>query len=254
MLYAQVVPVLNVLLPQRKEMFLLLEQYYEKVEWNRFLSDLDNKDDVILLIEKQTEKIKGFSTLKNMTINNNGRFHYGVFSGDTVIDRDYWGQRLLGKKFLQYLFKQKFKHPFKPFYWILVSKGYKTYLLMANNFQNHYPRYEKQTPSDVQQLIDSFAHNLFGEVYEPESGLIQFSQSLGQLRPGIADIPSQVQDNPRIDYFLERNPEWSKGTELMCIARMSWGMPVYYQCKSLWKRIRRAFYSTKTLETSVHKK
>ena len=73
MLYAQIVPVQSVILSQRKEMFLLLEQYYEKVEWNRFLNDLDDKDDVILLFERESDKIKGFSTLKNIRIKQNNR-------------------------------------------------------------------------------------------------------------------------------------------------------------------------------------
>ena len=36
---------------------------------------------------------------------------FGVFSGDTVVDRAFWGQRVLGKAFLRYLFIQKGNDP-----------------------------------------------------------------------------------------------------------------------------------------------
>jgi len=252
-LYSATVSVESVTEKQRQRMFSLLQQYYECSKWEYFIQDLDAKDDVILLQDKKTHQIQGFSTLKNIKIEQGGKKSFAVFSGDTVIDRAFWGERLLGKAFLKYLFMQKAKHPFRPFYWILISKGYKTYLLMANNFHTHYPRYEREPSPDIQRLMDAFAENLFGSYYDSKTGLIKFPSSRGQLRPGIADIPPDRLEHPRIKYFEQRNPNWSTGIELMCLAKMTWSMPLYYQCKSWWKLLRRTSVSTEAVVEKIPK-
>jgi hypothetical protein len=235
---------------ERQTMYGLMQQYYECMAWDRFNKDLDDKDDVILLMDKETGTIKGFSTLKNVEIKIGKSKAFGVFSGDTVVDRAFWGQRVLGKAFLRYLFLQKARRPFTPFYWILISKGYKTYLLLANNFSEHYPRYEQETPRDAQSLMDRFATSLFGDAYNCDTGLIHFTESLGQLREGIADVPTGTSfQNPRIAYFAKQNPTWADGSELMCIARMTWAMPLYYVCKSWWKLMARPFLKRAALKS-----
>jgi hypothetical protein len=37
------------------------------------------------------------------------------------------------------IIKLRVKYPFNEFYWLLISKGYKTYLLLANNYYVYYP-------------------------------------------------------------------------------------------------------------------
>ena len=249
-MFAKTVAASSINTADRQTMYGLMQQYYECMEWDRFNKDLADKDDVILLMDKETGSIKGFSTLKNIEVTVAGRKAFGVFSGDTVVDRAFWGQRVLGKAFLRYLFVQKAKRPLTPFYWILISKGYKTYLLLANNFSEHYPRYEAPTPAAAQSLMDTFATNLFGEAYNADTGLIAFPESLGQLRPGIADVPSGSSfKNPRIAYFAKQNPTWAEGTELMCLARMTWTMPFYYVCKSWWKLMGRPFLKKNSMAT-----
>ena len=239
-LYAKTVPVQTVTESQRQTMYRLMGQYYDCMDFERFIEDLNAKDDVILLLDGKTHSIQGFSTLKSMEVPHADGKAYGVFSGDTVVDRAYWGQKVLGVAFLKYLFMKKAERPFSPLYWLLISKGYKTYLLMANNFSNHYPRFEEATPAREQGLIDGFADMLFGSSYRRERGVVEFEESLGQLRPGIADVPNSASfKNPRIAFFAQQNPDWMKGTELVCIAEMTFGMPFFYVFKRWWKLVLR---------------
>ncbi|MEW6213542.1 MAG: hypothetical protein AB1631_34925, partial [Acidobacteriota bacterium] len=140
-LKAAVAPVPSLAQTDRERMFELMRSYYDWVSREKFLSDLSNKNDVILLRDS-AGRIQGFSTLRIVSLKADGKTLRAVFSGDTVIERAFWGQRVLGKAFLRYLFHQKIRHPFDPLYWLLISKGYKTYLMMANNFSEYYPRYD----------------------------------------------------------------------------------------------------------------
>ena len=218
---------------ERDEMFALFAQYYDCVERARFDSDLDKKDAVILL--RAAGAIQGFSTLKTLPVRVGLRTHYGVYSGDTVLAREYWGQRVLGKVFLRYLFGQKLRRPLRPFWWFLISKGYKTYLLMANNFGEHWPRHEQATPPERQQILDAFGAAYFPDYYQPATGLIEFPESLGQLKFHVTPITDEQREVPRIGFFEQRNPTWIQGTELACLARMTWTMPLYYSFKAIWK-------------------
>ncbi len=212
-------------------MYNVFSSYYKKTSKKSFQSDLLQKTHIILLRNLEYQ-IKGFSTITQSNLRKARGI--GVFSGDTVIEKNYWGSNALGKAFLKHLWNIKLKNIHKPVYWFLISKGYKTYLLMANNFPKHYPRYEEETPKKYKKIMDSFYAEKFGSFYNAKEGLIYMEDSY--LKSNIADITQDLLKVPRISFFQNKNPEWSKGTELACIAEMDFLMPFRYAIK---KRIRK---------------
>lgn len=221
---------------ERARMFELMRQYYDGMVEERFLFDLSNKHAVILLRDEVENKIRGFSTLRLIHARLGNKRLRGVFSGDTVIEKHYWGQRTLGKAFLRFLFFEKLKRPFEPLYWLLISKGYKTYLMMANNFSEHYPRFERATPVIKKAIMDAFYAELYPGNYDPKTGLIKYSDNPEYLKTGVAGISNGLlASNRRIAFFQKANPQWMRGVELACIARMSLFMPFYYALKVLAK-------------------
>lgn len=233
-LRARTVPQSSLSDPDRATMFALFDRYYEHVSSERFQADLRHKDHVIMLRDPTDNSIRGFSTLKRMRTTLDGVVHQVIYSGDTIIDDKYWGGAALGKAFLAYLFRARLRHPRSPLWWFLISKGYKTYLLMANNFPEHWPRYERNTPSMQQRLLHQLAGTQFGEAYHAEDGVVRFTESQGQLRGGVAAIDDDLLEHPRIHHFVQRNPGWQQGDELVCLARMTWMMPLQYA----WKKRR----------------
>lgn len=220
----------------QQQMYEVFARYYADVSWERFVSDLQSKDDVIILRDPR-HRVRGFSTLKRLALTIDGTTQYGIFSGDTVVDQAFWGTKVLGKVFLRYLFTERLRRPFSPLWWFLISKGYKTYLLMANNFPEHWPRHEAPTPSSRQAILDGFASQLFPAYYRHTSGLIEFPQNSGRLRQGVAAATEALtSQNPRIQFFVNQNPQWAEGVELACVANMSWTMPVRYALKAIRDR------------------
>jgi len=237
-IYAKTLPISEVDDPTRRAMYALLRLYYEQVSFEQFARDLGNKNHVILMYDKRHHRLRGFSTVRSLKLNIRYRRALGVFSGDTVVEKAYWGQRVLGKAFLRYLWCLKLRHPFIPLYWLLISKGYKTYLLMANNFTEHYPRREQATPTWAKGLMDEVYGKIFPDAYESETGLIRSIGEACRLREGVAEPNDrQAQNNPRIAYFLSQNPDWKEGVELGCIARFRLSMPLIYHLKSLGRRL-----------------
>ena len=229
---------------EKEAMYLLFCRYYSNVTLDQFYKDLNKKDYVFLLRDKITLDVKGFSTIAELNVEYNNRNIRGYFSGDTVIDKEYWGQGTLGVNFLKFLFLQKLKRPFSPLYWFLISKGYKTYLLMANNFKEHYPRYEQKTPNDKKWIMDSFGKELYGKYYDHNKGIITYSKHEANIKDCLkSDITPITKEmlfaNDRIKFFAEQNPDWQAGDELACIAKMTFSMPFYYQYKVIKKLLNR---------------
>src|SRR5262245_33315269 len=233
-LTASIVSVADLRTEDKARMFALIQKYYDAVTEETFQADLDRKDAVILLRDRNI--VQGFSTLVSLEVMLDHKTVHGIFSGDTVIEKRYWGQPALGKAFLRYLFREKLKRPFSPLYWLLITKGYKTYLLMANNFAEHFPRYEKDTPPDRKAIAEAFYRKLFPEYYDPATGLIRFPSEACRLKSGVAEISDELTaSNRRIAFFEQANPEWRKGVELACLARMTLMMPFSYALKAFIK-------------------
>lgn len=204
-----------------EKMYRIYESNYSFVNFEEFQTDLIKKNAVIIVRTLVSGDIVGFSTIMDLELQYNGEKINGLFSGDTILEKQYWGSTALHKEFLQYVIKKKLKHPTRKYYWFLISKGYKTYLLMANNFINYYPRFDKATPEKESQIIAAFSKTLYPKYYNHEKGLIEFPYESARLKNGVAPISDQDLQHPKISFFQTKNPEWESGTELPCIGEMS---------------------------------
>ncbi len=222
---------------QIEELYNIFSKYYKNVDFDKFKKDFLKKDKVILLKDKKSKLIKGFSTLKIFNVEINNKKIIGLFSGDTVIDKEYWGQSALTFEFFKNLMKIRLLNLNKDFYWYLISKGYKTYLLLTNNFKNYYPRYDKPTSKNAKQIIDTFSFELFEDQYIKEKGIIIPKLKTDSLRNETAPINHNELLDPNIKYFEEINPNWNLGEELCCIGRVDIGLIQRYLSKFLRKKI-----------------
>lgn len=217
----------------------LFKNYYEDIERSRFESDLSNKKDVILLFDPNLRQLKGFSTLKVFDDAVNGKDFVAVYSGDTIIDEAYWGQTALQKTFFRYIIKTKLQHPSKDVYWFLISKGYKTYLLLSRNFPNYWPRHDRPTPAQEKAILNHLATSMFADSWIPEKGVLSFKQPMGKLKGGIAPIDQSMLNQADIRFFLEKNQGHAQGDELCCIGRIDATLALSYPAKIMKKSFKK---------------
>lgn len=222
-----------------ERLYHIFSKYYDGHSKEQFLKDLFEKNHIILLRAKSDRTLQGFSTLLKMTIKTDQGSAIGIFSGDTILEKEYWGDSALGKAFLKYLWLEKIKNLQTPLYWFLISKGYKTYLLMANNFSTHYPRYEMKTPSQFQKLINDFYRQRYPLEFDPMTCWIRPNKNLCRLKEKVADITASERTSPRIAFFEKSNPHWQEGYELACLAEMTLFMPLKYSFKKALKKLKR---------------
>jgi hypothetical protein len=219
-----------------QQMFELFELFYDNVTYDRFKIDLSTKTRVILMFDKN-KVIKGFSTLNDFDYYFQGKNYRILYSGDTIIASEHWGTSVLTVAFLKIIIKLKLRYPNRPVWWFLISKGYKTYLLLANNFINYYPRYDRATPPEYQGLINGLSEKLYPGQYNSQTGIIEFPEgSHDKLKKNIAPISNDLKNKyPKINFFESKNKNWSIGHELSCIGEIDPVLAIIHPLKLLKK-------------------
>jgi len=199
-------------------MHALFEENYAYSPLSTFIDDLEKKEGAFIVRQKSTQAIVGFSTLGIYTFELGGKKAKGLFSGDTIIDRNYWGTRSLQNAFALKLFWEALKSPLTPQYWLLISKGYKTYLLLAKNFPDYFPKRGGSSP-ELQELVTEYCEAMFPGKLDRDSMLLDFGEGANCLKEHVAAITPEMRTaEPDIAFFEQRNPSWQRGTELPCIA------------------------------------
>lgn len=217
---SSIVPISEISAAEIHAMYEIFARHYDCVSLEQFRIDLSEKD-CVLLLRNGSHEICGFSTQRVFRVSVEGKLVRAIFSGDTIVDRAYWGEQELGRCWCRYVSSVYWEQPEILLYWFLISKGYRTYLYLPLFFESFYPNCERPTPAFEQGLLDGLARAKFREHYRPDTGLVEFPESKGQLKTFLAEIPSRRLRNAHVQFFLKRNPNYVKGYELACVAEIS---------------------------------
>lgn len=199
------------------DMFDLMTRHYVNVDRALFEKDLSEKTWVILLSDPALDVVCGFSTQVVLRADVAGWPVRVLFSGDTIVDREYWGDSALagtwGRLALSLIDSAR-----DPLYWLLLSKGYKTYRFLPLFFREYHPRLGVATPRHLCRIVEAFAAARYGDDFDPECGIVRAGPWQYRLREGLADVTSERLRDPDVRFFHERNPGHARGDELCCLA------------------------------------
>lgn len=204
----------------RSDMFALYNRYYDGTSEELFRRDLAEKQYVIILHDKQ-DRMQGFSTVAVTEHRFEGKAVRSFFSGDTVVDQLFWGQQTLPAAFLRLSGSVKAEAPEVPLYWFFPVMSQRTYRYLRAFFKVFFPAHDRGTPPRAKALMDLLAGERFGDAYDADRGVISFATSQGHMNPSLAEIPNKVRQKPDVRFFLERNPGYFKGDELVCLAELA---------------------------------
>jgi hypothetical protein len=204
----------------RGVMYALFEQYYLAISPQMFARDLASKDTVILLHD-QENRLCGFSTLATLTMNVGGEIIRIVFSGDTIVERAHWGSHALAFAWIRHIGKIAAQAPSIPLFWLLIVKGHRTYRYLPAWMLNFAPDWRHPADTQLTALKDAVASARFGTAYDRESGVLRFVASQGHLAPEWAAVTPREALRPDVRFFLERNPGYERGDELVCLGELA---------------------------------
>jgi len=206
---------------EREALFALLAAHFQGVTRERFAADLAEKNWILLL--EEGGRVRGFSTLRIYeTASPGGEPLTVVYSGDTIVERGAWATAALPKSWIAAVRALRERHPRGRLLWLLLTSGFRTYRFLPVFWREFWPRPEAGTPAEVRALLDHLARECFGPLYDPASGVVRFPEPQ-ILREGLDAVPEGRLADPHVAFFLERNPGWAHGDELVCLAELAEG-------------------------------
>jgi hypothetical protein len=220
-LSGQLVQVTDIGDRRRDEMYAMMVSYYDNMDRAAFEFDLNEKSWVIQIIDKVSGELRGFSSQMLVPLEWDGRSILALFSGDTIVERDWRGQQKLFQVSGWFLRQLMDAYPHQEMYWFLISKGYKTYRFLPLFFREFYPGFAVATPPRISGIIDQLARCIDTRRYDPQTGILRAGPAACCLRPGVADITADRLRDPHVRYFAEANPGHAQGDELCCIAPLT---------------------------------
>ena len=198
----------------------LYARYYTPTDRAVFESDFRAKDWAIVLSDA-TGRDVGFSTVAEQVDRLDGQRVRTLFSGDTIIERSHWGEQTLPFRWVELAGAIKARDPGTPLYWLLISKGHRTYRLMPGFTYSHYPNPDGPTPAPVRRLMDHLGRSRFGAAYDAGAGIVRAGDLPTRLRADLDGAGAGAARNAHIRFFTARNPGHAKGDELLCLCELS---------------------------------
>lgn len=198
---------------QEQHLYELLATFFHGVDRATFTGDLYEKSHVILL-EDDAGLVRGFSTLLVYRTTVPGVDATIVYSGDTIVDRAWWGSPSLAVSWLAAARSLTQERDTRDVYWLLLTSGFRTYRFLPVFWREFYPRCdggESRRP-----LADALARERFGDRYDAGTGIVRFGRPQ-VLVPELRDVPAGRSHDPHVAFFLERNPGHVHGDELVCV-------------------------------------
>lgn len=205
----------------RDAMFELMGQNYANMRRDRFDADLDAKQWAIVVRSPGMGSIVGFSTQVMLTARIGDEPVRALYSGDTVVDREHWGDPALASAWGNFALELIDQHPPGPLYWFLTSKGFRTYRYLPLFFWTYFPRHDTQTPAWERSVIDCFGQRIGSELFDPRSQIIRAAPGKDHVKPEIAEPGRRTGTDSHIRFFVERNPGFVRGDELCCLAPLT---------------------------------
>jgi hypothetical protein len=197
---------------------LLMDRHYRNVNPEAFRADLCEKQWVVLIRDRAEFRLRGFSTIMIHSVPCDGVNAQVLFSGDTIIDRAYWGEIAMPVAYVSLVRQLRPQLP-GPVYWLLTTKGFRTYRFLPVFFNTYHPDWKGTDYTFEHRLASRWAAARYGKKFDEAAGVIRAAAGAQSLRSEFAEAsPERRAANPAIHYFFTRNPGWQQGDELVCAA------------------------------------
>jgi hypothetical protein len=206
---------------ERDAMFRLMDGMFANLRRDAFDADLAAKQWVIRVHDPNSRELVGFSTQVLFGPEQTGSAARVLYSGDTVVERQHWGDVALSHVWGRLALDLIDLHGDEPLYWLLTSKGFRTYRYLPMFFHEWFPRGERATPPCELRLINALGAFLAPRHYDPHAQVIRAGGGKDFVRPGISDPIGRAASDEHVRYFLDRNPHYDRGDELCCLAPLT---------------------------------
>ncbi|MCB0636351.1 MAG: hypothetical protein KDC54_07020 [Lewinella sp.] len=166
-------------------------------------------------------ELVGFTGLRLQDMRIDGRLHFLVYFGQTVVAPEVRGQGLINRTGWL-LFRRYWRSILtkKAYFWA-DALSYRAYLVFAKNLREYYPSVRQAMPPEVRQVRDYLGAQYYGDAFCAVTGTIRKPAYL--IRDHRVRIEAVKLADADIRYFAEANPRHEEGRGLLTLAPMHLG-------------------------------
>ena len=191
--------------------------------------------------EKVDGSLRGV-TLFSMDRKNHNGFKFTLIRNGLMFYQDGYEGGPLFYFFMTYFTLREFiLRPLTPIFVIGKCYTHKSYLLMSRTYSEHYPRPDTELPIYLKEIIADYVNDVKTptDVYDPETLVLKREKS--HVKSGVVEVTEKDLQNPYIKLFVEKNPGWQKGHQMITVSRVRW----HDLLNILWKFVKRSFKAGK---------
>ncbi|HEV2443018.1 MAG TPA: hypothetical protein VGT07_10895 [Steroidobacteraceae bacterium] len=145
-----------------------------------------------------------------------------IFTSSVVTDERFRGRNLVLRTGLRVLAREKLRRPLAAAYWFFDTFSYKSYLVLARNLREFWPRRDRPIPPDTLAFIDRLASDRYGSDWNRDTGVVRRSGDK-RLRAATAPVDGALLSDPDVNFFEAANPGHREGDMLVCLAPLTAG-------------------------------
>lgn len=218
---------------------IIYKNSYQGADLSHFREKILKKNKIVLMRNRQRDRIVGFSTFHSIERRVLGKKHIEFSSGNTALREGVWGYNFLQRAMSIELLKIKLKNPLTDVYLLMTSLSFKSYLMLVNNIRSTYPRYDRETPLHEQTILDAFLENVPANTVILHDGV----KLLRSLSPTVAPLEHAANigeleiKNAHIRYYAQKNPGSSRGDRLGCISKIDFFSMLSFALKFMKKKL-----------------
>lgn len=208
----------------RQERAALSRLHAEFVDCPRghFLRLLAAADTVYLCHDRADGRLCGFEALRTLAFAEGGRRRIVVFTFFADLAPPLRGRGVLLRIGLGRYLRLRLRHPFARLYWVFSAATFPSFLLMARNLRDYWPRPGHATPPEARRLMARTVAELGLEGWDEAAGVLR-RHGLLRYREGLlgsdcdSGIDSGTCGDPLLRFYGERNPGQAEGDALLCL-------------------------------------
>ncbi len=148
-----------------------------------------------------------------------GRRHCLIATGRVCLTPELRGRNVIHQVGLRYYLRERRAHPRWPIYWLFAASSYRSYLVMARNFREYWPRPNATLPERERALLASVADLLDPPSGDPARADHPYSDLV--YRDGDVAIDPEALRDPDVAYYASINPDPAHGGFVVALAPLT---------------------------------
>lgn len=166
------------------------------------------------------DKICGFTGLRINELRVDGRDHFLIYFGQTILPWGLKGKQLFpittGKLVLKFWRKILLRRT-----WVWFDAlSFKAYWIPASLVRDFYPNRYQTKPAHIRNLMSRIGKHYYGDNYCEATNIV--SKPMPFVKQAHREIPKSLLSNPDVAFYAARNPGSQKGHGLLTIVPLNW--------------------------------